>query len=294
MNIETNSNDLQEEIKEIHESKKAIQESENKTPSKIKTTISTTIVIAIFNAYIYFAGYTYFKSKMLSLGFDSAKIEDNIGSVYFYAYECFGYLVNDGLLPLLKGIDFYNFVKLLPIPIIAVFLTAIYIVFIDNKKFNDYCSKKIKKIGKKSAFVTLGLIISITGLSLIFIFVFALIILIFMFFIYLSIPMLLADQAANEEIMNFTCEPPNFSDVKKENKMKLLGCTTIVLTDKSVVTGGIYYADDTNIYMLIEDKQPSPEKAVPIARTVPIDQIQERSQKIYINQNKLKKIKAKN
>lgn len=293
MNVEINT-DLQKEIvQELNASEKPAGEPENNKSSKIKTTIDATIVIAIFNAYVYFAGYAYFKSKMLSLGFDSAKIDGDIGFVYIYAYECFGYIVRDGILPLLESIGFYSFVKFWPISIAAIGFTAIYLAFIDNKKFKSYFSKKFKSTGKKSAIAAISILIPITGIGAFVVFSYLFLMLILTFFLYLSIPILLGGSAANEEIMNFTCEIPNFLDEKKAKNMKQLGCTTVVLKDKISITGSIYYADDTNIYMLIEGEQSAPDKATPMTRTVPIDQIQERSQKIYINQNRLKEMKVK-
>lgn len=226
---------------------------------------------------------------MSSLGFESAKIQGNIGEIYFQAYIGFGVSLAH-IYHAMKGKLLDHFL-LYPIPyIVLAICTSAIIIYRENiRKFiekralksitkfiqNNSPRRKLLKTILLSGFFTLTLIFT-QPLILILAFI-----LISTIFLYLYIPLQAGEISAKDILQNTSCKTPEFIATEKHPKNHAISCSSIITKDKNYIFGKFIYSDDLNYYFIVNNEI----IGTPSAKIIPIDTVKEFSSNIYINKN---------
>ena len=259
-------------------SNRSADNTEPKTSTNISYTKWLISIGAVTSWYVYFFGYTFFKSKMRHLGFEATLPGSNIHEIFYQAFE--GLTV--GLLGIFEGISsaFWQALSLdkIIIPITFTACLAGTFIFKAEKReisiresFRDWMLEQNESITGKIK----NALIFTTSVFLTQALLYLMLLLIAFLWLYLSIPEAIGSFAAFKQLDTFSCEP----QFDKNPKIRYhVSRTNIVLKDNRHYVGLIVYADDKNLYLINKSE----------SRTISIADIKDNYRDIIARRNKEK------
>ena len=244
--------------------------------TSISYTKSLISIGAVTSWYVYFFGYTFFKSKMHHLGFEATLPGSNIHEIFYQAFE--GLTV--GLLGIFEGLSsaLWQALSLDKIIIPLTFTISLAGMFIFKaekpetsirESFRNWMLEQNESITGKIK----NALIFTTSVFLTQVLLYLMLLLIAFLWLYLSIPEAIGSFAAFKQLDNFSCEPQFEKNPKKRYHVS---CTNIVLKDNRHYVGMIVYADDKNLYFINKSE----------SRTIPIADIKDNYRDIIARPDK--------